>query len=694
MKPSSLIFLIFVFYIHAHAQNNEQARPIEEERLENMTEKQDAETEDDSYWQMMDEYKKHPINLNAAKEEQLEDLQLLTALQIKSFINYRRFFGNFLNIYELQAIPSWDIATIRDLLPYIIVKDEMQMTEALMKRLNGGETSLLIRISEQIEKAKGFEKQADSTASHYLGSPQKVFFRYKYNYKNLMQYGILGDKDAGEQFFKGAQKNGFDFYSFHFFAKDMGIIKSLALGDFAVNMGQGLIQWQSLAFTKNAEVMAIKRQSPVLRPYNSSGEFNFHRGAGITLQKGNWQTTVFGSFKKISANLVTDTLSKEDYITAFENSGYHRTQAENADRNSLGQTTFGGNVSLIKQNYRLAINAVHYHFSAALQKKNSPYDLYSLQGKSWSDESIDYSYTYRNMHFFGEAAMDKNLHTAFVNGALISLAPSIDVSLLHRKIHKAYQSLYANAFTENTNVNNESGLYSGISIRPSAGWRIDGYFDMYEFSWLKYLVDAPSSGKEYFVQLFYQPNKLWDIYTRYKVESKQQNVTGTNSATNLVSFIPKQDWRAEISIRLNKQTEIRNRVEILWYDRKAPDDEQGFLSLIDFFYKPFKKSVEGNFRLQYFETGGYNSRVYVYENDVFYDFSIPSFYDKGFRYYINLHCNLRKLFRYIPANKMNMEGWLRWSQTVYSGKAVIGSGLDEVQGNKKSEIKFQLLLSW
>lgn len=50
--------------------------------------------------------------------------------------------------------------------------------------------------------------------------------------------------------FKGRQKAGFDFYSVHLFARRLGIIQSLAIGDFTVNLGQGLIQWQSLAFKK------------------------------------------------------------------------------------------------------------------------------------------------------------------------------------------------------------------------------------------------------------------------------------------------------------------------------------------------------------------------------------------------------------------------------------------------------------
>ncbi len=354
----------------------------------------------------------------------------------------------------------------------------------------------------------------------------------------------------------------------------------------------------------------------------------------------------------------------------------------------------GANISLIKQNYRLGINVIDYHFTKSIQKQNLPYNLYAIQGNSWNNESIDYSYTYRNIHFFGEAAVDKNFHTAFLNGALISLSQAVDISMLYRKIDMEYQSLYSDAFTENTTVNNETGFYSGISVRPVFGWKLDAYIDVYKFPWLKYEVDAPSSGKDYFVQATYQPNKIWSIYSRYKNENKQQNISGANAPTHQLAFVPKQDWRTEADININKQMEFRNRFEVLWYDNNGSSSEQGFVGLVDFFYKSFYKNFSGNIRLQYFETGGYNSRIYSYENDVLYYYSIPSFFGKGFRYYLNLNYNFKKLFRDKGSNQINLQAWLRWAQTVYSGQNSVGTGLDQVQGNKKSEIKIQLIFGW
>jgi hypothetical protein len=461
-------------------------------------------------------------------------------------------------------------------------------------------------------------------------------------------------------------------------------VQALALGDFTVNMGQGLIQWQSIAFSKSADVLAIKRQLSILRPYNSSGEFYFNRGAGITVHLGKIEATAFASLRKLSANFVADTLNNEDFISSFLNSGYHRTQSEIDNKNNLQQFSYGGNITYRQGNWHIGINGVGYNFSLPVQKRNEPYNLFALSGREWNNFSIDYSWTYRNLHFFGEAAIDKNLNRAVLNGLLISVDPHVDLSFVQRAIDKRYQAVYGNAFTENAYPTNENGVYAGISLKPMTGWRLDMYADFYRFPWLKYLVDAPGYGKDFLVQAIFAPNRLLIIYSRFRSESKQNDMPGNNTVTNYLVLIPKQSWRTQISYKINSVITIRNRIEMLWYDKNENDFETGFLSFFDVLYKPLMKPYSGNIRLEYFETEGYNSRIYTYENDVLYNFSIPGFYDKGYRYYINLTYDAKK----------NLSVWLRWAQTIYKGKTSLGSGLDEIAGNHRSEIKIQLMLSF
>lgn len=674
-----LTIVLLFFAIHYATFTFSQEIPVStEQQLENLTDADQAETEDDTYLQDLEYFRKNPLNLNIADAEELKRLRIITDLQIANLISYRNLLGKFIHIYELQAIPAWDITTIKKILPFITIAIPLKLKEEAGKRLIDGGHSLLLRLSQVLEKAKGFDPSA--TGSKYLGSPQRIFFRYRYTYKNLLQFGLTGDKDAGEQFLKGAQKYGFDFYSFHLFVRKIGAIQSLAIGDFTVNMGQGLIQWQSLAFKKSVDVMGIKRQSSLLRPYSSAGEFNFHRGAGITIRKGKFDATFFASVRKLSANFAADTVNNEDFISSFLTSGYHRTDNEAADRNNLTQNTTGGNISYRKNSWHIGVNGIYYSFSSPVRKRDEPYNFYAISGKHWSNFSIDYSYTYKNLHLFGEAAADKNFNKAFINGLLISADSRVDISFVQRTISAAYQAVNGNAFTENTYPTNETGFYTGVSIRPSAVWRIDAYADIFVFPWLKYLADAPGSGKDFLTQITYTPNKQAELFTRFRAETKQANQPDNNSTANFLVSIPRQSWRTQVNYKLNTALSLRYRVEFMWFDKRGENSEGGFLTFFDFLYKPLLKPVSVVTRLQYFETDDYNSRIYAYENDVLYSYSIPAFYDKGFRYYMNLNYDWGKKLSF----------WLRWAQTIYKNRNSVGSGLDEIPGNRRSELKFQV----
>lgn len=664
-----LFFLIVFVISFSLCSGLAQELPAEtEQQLENLADTDQGETEDDCYLQQLSQFSKSPLNLNTAGKDELRELGMFTDLQLENFLSYRRLLGNIIDIYELQAVPGWDISTIRRLLPFITIAAPVFEKQEWKKWLGKGDHNILLRVSQVLQK---------SPSTKYPGSPQRLFFRYRYNYKNRLQFGLLGEKDGGEQFFSGAQKMGFDFYSFHLFARTVGIIQSLALGDFTVNMGQGLIQWQSLAFKKSAAVMGIKRQAAVLRPYNSAGEFNFHRGAGITMRKGKLGATAFISFRKLSAGTGADTITNKNFFTSFQASGYHRTPGETATKNILGQATAGATIQYDNERFHVGVSGVYYKFSMPLQKRDEPYNLFAINGNQWYNLSADFSYTYKNMHLFGEAAIDKNFKRAVLTGLLISADPKVDIAFLYRSIAKAYQAIQGNAFTENSSVSNETGIYTGFSIRPAVGWRLDVYADIYQFPWLRYRVDAPSMGRDLLVQLTYAPNRQTEIYTRFKSESRQGNQPLSTGPVHTVAFLPRQNWRTHISYRINSNITVRNRVELVSYSTKTNNEETGFLTYIDLIYKPLRKRLSGILRLQYFETDGYNARLYAYENDVLYNYSIPAFSGKGYRYYITLNYDAGKKISF----------WLRWAQTILSNMNVID--YEDVNAGKPGEIKFQ-----
>ena len=109
-------------------------------------------------------------------------------------------------------------------------------------------------------------------------------------------------------------------------------------------------------------------QSQELALISFAGEIFFHRGAGITIGKNGWQATVFGSYRHLDANFISDTSqSFDDYVSSLQTSGYHRTKSEVEDKGVQRQLAFGGNVSYNFKRWHTGINAIQYKFKYQFQ---------------------------------------------------------------------------------------------------------------------------------------------------------------------------------------------------------------------------------------------------------------------------------------------------------------------------------------
>ena len=167
-----ILFLVHYSFFISTAQDIPQET---EQQLENLTDLDQSETEDDTYLQQLAGYRKHPLNINTADENELRELRILTDLQIQNFLQYRRLLGKIIDVYELQAIPSWDVNIIRRLLPFVTVSLTVSAKEDLLRRFAGGENSLLLRLSRIVEKSKGFDRSSSGTK--YLGGPGTIVFK-------------------------------------------------------------------------------------------------------------------------------------------------------------------------------------------------------------------------------------------------------------------------------------------------------------------------------------------------------------------------------------------------------------------------------------------------------------------------------------------------------------------------------------
>ncbi|HXS55041.1 MAG TPA: helix-hairpin-helix domain-containing protein, partial [Hanamia sp.] len=134
--------------IKAQITDDEPAEMMEQQLEDISSANEETETEDDAYLQQMHHFLKEPLNLNYADAGLLEQLNLLSPIQIANLLSYRKLFGNFLSIYELQAIPGWDLPLIKKIAPYISIDEKTAVFQSLRKRLKNGSHTILLRSAQ------------------------------------------------------------------------------------------------------------------------------------------------------------------------------------------------------------------------------------------------------------------------------------------------------------------------------------------------------------------------------------------------------------------------------------------------------------------------------------------------------------------------------------------------------------------
>jgi hypothetical protein len=651
---------------------------------------QGIESEDfdfNTLFEDLEYFQRNPLDLNTAERSVLAELKILTPLQINGLLLYREKIGPLLTLYELQAVPGFDLATIKAILPFVTVGASGTNTGANLRRmLTKGRHQLYLRTGRVVERKKGYLLNQATQATPYLGDPWDHFVRYRYAYENALSVGFTAQKDAGEPFFQYPNRSGFDFYSAHFFIKpNHRWIKKIAFGDFRVSMGQGLLIHSGFAARKSALVMNIKRSGETFRPYTSLDENNFMRGAAITLSPSKyWEVSAFVSRKWRDANVQLDTLSDEDeevfQFTSILNGGLHRTEREISNKNALLHTNIGLRLKYERRSGYLAFNFLIDHFGKAFQRNEEVYNQFYFAGKTLTGVSLDYGKVIRNFHIFGETARSDNGSIASVHGFLASLDRTLDVSVLHRFLPRHYQSIFPNVFAESVLANNEHGTYVGLEWKPDKSWRWSGYADFWKHPWLRYQVNAPSLGYEYFTRLTYTIKRKLELYGQFRTKTRSRNDSSDASVKNR-PLVPhtRQQWRLQINHKTTRELEFRSRLEWSLYGIGEKTPTRGFMIYQDVLYKPIMSPLSIVGRLAYFDTEDFNSRIFAYENDVAYSFSVPVFYNQGFRGYVNL--------RYRGIRNMSWE--CRIARTWYTALDQIGSGLETIEGNSRTDFRLQ-----
>ena len=689
LKKIFIAFLMGMAAWTAHAQES-AGRTVEQiiaDIYEQVSENSDTEIDFTSFYEDMIYYSENPINLNKTTKEELEKLQFLSDIQVDNILHYLYRYAPLNTIYEMQLIDGLDMTDIRMLLPFVMLGEAGARKETLRLKdvFKYGKNELYLRLDRGLETKEGYrfipeeEQQAEEkNARKYVGDPFYNHIKYRFRYRDRIAFGVTAEKDAGEQFW-GDHNKGYDFYSAHVELKNFGKLKTLVLGDYRANFGQGLVLRTDFSMGKSSYVMQVNPRSSGLKKYTSTDEYNFFRGAGATVSLGNLDITGFYSSKLIDG----DTIGGQ--FASVKIDGLHRTINDLNRKRNVSQQVIGGNVTYTYSWLQVGATALYNSFDHSLEPRPANYNKFYFRGKEQTVGSVNYRVRAGKLNIFGETALsDREGAWATINGLNFSPISRVGLVALHRYFSKEYDTFFATTFSESSRVNNETGFYIGTEMRPIKYWKVSAYIDSYRFPWMKFGIDEPSIGKDYLVQVDYAPKRNVNMYWRFKFEEKMSNYSDTVTTMPLV--LPQQKWAARYLLNYSfGRFSFKNQLDVnSFYDEVNPVS-YGYSALQDVSYEFVRVPLRIDLRFHIFDAMNYENRLYTYEKDVLYAFSVPMNYGMGSRYYVNLRYELNQ----------NISFWLKLAQTVYADeRATISSSNEEIQGNRKTDLRFLMRLKF
>lgn len=722
MSMKRLIFTIVAlcFGLFAKAQvaidslSTEALNELLIEQVERLAEDSDEEFDYEDLLENYIFFSENPININSDEIVELLELHLINVFQYEELKKYRRYYGDFLFLEELEMVEGFDEMTVSIIAPIVCVtKDDSKDKITLKKMARYGKHQILGRYEQILEHQQGYDPISDSALlarpnSRFLGSPQRYQLKYTYNYRNKIRAGFVLEKDPGEMFFTDnvsdtiksilgkKYRRGFDHIGFHLFAKDLGVVKAAALGDYQLAWGQGLTMWTGLNFGKAGAGSTVMKQGRGITPKTSATEYSYMRGAAVTLGGGPFRGTLFYSNRLIDANIAeTDTLNEAEYITSIQETGYHRTIGELLDSRAIRQQVLGGHLSYAVSHFEIGYTLHHTWLSAPLQLKPSNYNQYFFQGRHLTNQGIDFKFVKGKFAFFGEGAMSftqdslmsgvseniKTLdHFAGLVGMTVKPAGYLNFTIMYRDYGKAYQNLFSNAFCEGSRNQGQRGLYIGAEVAPAPYWNILAYADHFRFTWLNSQVNAPSWGHDYYIRLGHSFNRRTNAYLQFRSRTKMKNSTDGMVFSHYPIFYTKNSVKFSINYSI-RDFHFSNKAEYAHYRNDDGSNSHGFFICQDVAYKPENKPFSIALRYAIFDTEDYDSRVYAYESDVLYSFTVPALYGKGMRVYL--------LGKWKPVS--NLAIYARIGSTIYSDRDEISSGLTLIEGRHKTDLKVEAI---
>ncbi len=598
-----------------------------------------------------DYYLANPLNINLVSETELQSSLLFSADQINAFLAFRKQIGSFQSILELQTIPGWDLDFLRRIQDYVVCNP----LHPLWWKPNASTHQILFKTDWTAETKKGFTDPDLRSKTRYVGDRTNQTLRYRGQLNANLRMGFLLQKDTGE-------KDLSDFSSGFIEFKSKGVLEKVILGDFINQWGQGLVQSGGFSLGKSFEsIKATQKFNLGGLAYSSSVEYGYYRGINTTLKLTEFlRIQTFASYRNLDATTGIDSVGQAYLRTRVED-GFHRTSSEISHKDAMQEKTTGASITYSPLSFPLVLQLNGVYTLWSLPKPiGIGYKQPEWSGNELQNYSLSFQYPIHNIRMVGELAYSNNRNFSLLQSGATSLSKKIDISYLFRQYTSGYFSPKSNGLSENSENLNEIGLFLGLGYQINKRMKLSSYVDYFRFPGPKYQVVASNtSGWEFLSRLQWEKRHSARGFIQGKWTRKEDKDLIQISLDG--HFISIKSWDFHVRAMASKL-----------------GNEIGYLLLQDVKWDQGKWNLQGRFA--YMNTPSYDTRNYAYEPGVPYSFLLPAYAGNA----IKTTC--------VIAYQMNREIAVaaKWARIQYRDRTEVGSGLDAIEGNTKTDITLQI----
>jgi Helix-hairpin-helix motif len=656
-----IVCLFSLFLIEAAAGQEKEELPRNSPPLELLLENNpDDDAERSSTLDALEFYRSNPIDINTATFQELTEVPFLPSIVAGKIIGLRDSLGS-LSIVDLRAIPELDGQTMALVSQFFTFGKDTRGPTSSADSPGSSRISFRSRVTSDLQLRKAF-RQGD-----YFGNRFREYDRLEF-ISARAGGGILYDKDAGEKFSDGFVSGyiGFD---------DVGILKKLVIGNYTLNAGEGLTISGFRSSSKGGDaLLQIKSTGRTIVPHLSTDEFHYFHGVAATADFYPLALTVFLSKKKTDA-----TVDSSNTARSFYTSGLFRSGTELEKRDVVEETAAGVVANIrVGRMHRIGAAILRSQYDKNIGTQSS----HNSQGSDLSVIGANANFVFDSFSAFGEVAGNSWESRSAAVGFIYQVSRRLSVASQMRSYANAYANSFAYGFGEqNGTVNGENGRYFGLEYRPSNGVKISLCSD--EFT-LPEIGKFTVTGSEYVVRYEHTITKSLSAFVQYKEKSKVQEnslLDEDHELERIVQARHQESIRASMTYTINKWMELSQRIEWTRVGYSVSrTNEQGMLMFAELTWSFPSPRLFGNTRFAIYETHSYDSRLYEFEGDVRGGYSFPALYGRGIRWYVVFGCKVLA----------QAEISFKYSETLKSGAATLGSGDSEISGPLDNRVTFQL----